>query len=442
MLMLTTPTHSQQLVDSGSSSHHAAMASLAAVEPAWLAVRTAREALELPDFTLLHAGPPIIDPRHMAAPLRAACVLTCLYEGWAGDEAEAEDILVDGRVTLQPAQNHGAVTPLAAVISPRSTLVEVVDLAADTCKPTRAWSLLSSGAGPQLRFGMADRAILTRMAWRDGTLADVLSACLREGPISLWPLAEVGLRGGDDLHARTTVAQVALRNCLQTRLDTGVWTGSDAECRGVTEMLATSPLFFLTLWMAACHLLLAAAAASNRSGSTLVVGMAGNGEQVGIRLAGRPEKWFVASADSPTGLRLDPSGSAEAVPFLGDSGVIDAMGFGGQALARAPETAEALAPWLPVDWRHRPAALLTAPLPRLSDLGMHVMLDAAAVASSGLAPLITVAMLDIAGARGLIGRGLYMPPVDLFAQATVAVRADLCAAQTPVRTPSPTRIQP
>ncbi len=406
--MSATQTHSQRPGASGGGLHDAAKAALAAVEPAWLAVRTAREALHLPDFALLHAGPPLADPRHLAAPLRMSCVLACLYEGWAHDEAEALRLLADGRITLQAAQDHGAVTPLAAVISPRSALVEVVDLTSDPSKPARAWSLLSSGGGPQLRFGAGDRAILARMAWRDGALAEVLGACLREGPIPLWPLAETGLRGGDDLHARTAAAQLALYACLQARLDAGTWTGADAERRGVIEMLATSPLFFLTLWMAACHLLLAAAAGPDRLGSTLVVGMAGNGEQVGIRLAGRPGEWFVASAASPAGPRQDPAGAVEAAPFLGDSGVIDAMGFGGQALAWVPETAAALAPWLPDDWRQRPTALLTAPLPRLADLV-------------------------------LLGRGLYMPPVELFTRAAAAVRADL-APPPATLTALPTRI--
>lgn len=438
--MSATQTHSQRPGGSGGALHDAAKAALAAVEPAWLAVRTAREALDLPDFTLLHAGPPLADPRHLAAPLRMSCVLACLYEGWAHDDAEAVRLLAGGRITLQAAQDHGAVTPLAAVISPRSALVEVVDLASYPSTPARAWSLLSSGAGPQLRFGVGDRAILARMAWRDGALAEVLGACLRVGPIPLWPLAEAGLRGGDDLHARTAAAQLALSACLQARLDAGAWAGDDAERHGVSAMLAASPLFFLTLWMAACHLLLAAAAGSSAPGSTLVVGLAGNGEQVGIRLAGRPGAWFVAPAGAPSGPRLDTAASVDAAPFLGDSGVIDAMGFGGQALACAPETASALAPWLPDDWRQRPARLLTAHIQRLASLGLHAALDAAAVASSGRAPLVTVAMLDAAGVRGLLGRGLYMPPVELFTRAAAAVRADL--APPPVTpTALPTRIQ-
>lgn len=396
-----------------------ALARMALIEPAWQAVRTAREALRLPDFTLLHAGPPLADPRRPSPPLLASAILACLYEGWARDESEAEQAIASGRIALRPAQEWGVVTPLAAVISPRSTLVEVSDLGCATGTVPRAWSLLSSGAGPQLRFGSLDRRVLERMAWRDGPLADGLAAWLQIAPIPLWPLAIAGLHNGDDLHARTSAASAALVAHLQPMMPGQVWSGPEPVQRKVAEMLSGSPLFFLTLWMAACHLLLAAAHAP---GSTLVVGMAGNGQDLGIRLAGKPETWFVTPGAAPAGPRLDAAGQAEASPVIGDSGVIDAAGFGGQALAGAPEVAEALAPWLPPDWRQRPSTLLAGRHPRLAGLGVRLALDAAAVGASGVAPLTAIAMLDAAGRKGFLGRGLFVPPVEVFQRAVVAVR--------------------
>src|SRR4051812_1766451 len=105
-----------------------ALARLCAVQPVWTAVRTAQEALGLPDSTLLHAGPPLDDPCRPPAPLLSSAVLCCLHEGWAKDESQAERLIASGRVALRPAQQYGAVTPLAAVISPRTALVEVADL--------------------------------------------------------------------------------------------------------------------------------------------------------------------------------------------------------------------------------------------------------------------------------------------------------------------------
>ncbi|RXZ33796.1 DUF1116 domain-containing protein [Oxalobacteraceae bacterium CAVE-383] len=396
---------------------------LTAVRPAWTAVRTARHALDLPDLTLLHAGPPLNNPCAPPAPLLSSAVLCCLYEGWAKDEAQAEALIAEGRVALVPAQAYGAVTPLAAVISPRATLVEITDLNdSAVAGRRRAWSLLGSGAGPQLRFGSRDPAILSRMAWRDGLLADSLAAALKM-PLELLEPAAAGLAAGDDLHAATTVANA----CLRSRLLPDPGHGCDSA---VVAMLANSPLFFLTLWMAACHLMLDAAADGGRdAASTLVVALAGNGEQVGIRLAGQPERWFTAPATAPAGPRLQAAqaGSPSSVsPVLGDSGVIDAAGFGGQALRFAPEINTALQRWLPEDWAHRPRRLLAGEHAAFGNrhAGLSpfcIGLDAALAARHGIAPLAAIAMLDAAGKQGLLGRGLYIAPVGLFAHAAACI---------------------
>jgi len=371
----------------------AALRRMAAVRPHWQAVRPAAEALGLPDRTLLHAGPPYADPCRPAAPVLSSAVLCCLYEGWAATADEAVQLIADGRVQLRPAQAYGAVMPLAAVVSPRSTLVEVADAAAPA---RRAWSLLGSGAGPQIRFGSRDPAILARLAWRDGPLAACLQRALAQGAVDLAPLAAAGLAGGDELHARTTAATAA----LQTRLP--------LDDEAVAAMLAGTPLFFLTLWMAACHLMGEAAADGGRDpAATLVVALAGNGQDCGIRLAGKPAQWHTAPAQPPAGPHLDAAAARPASPMVGDSGVIDALGHGAQALAGAPEVAAALQDWLPPDWRERPGL-------HLRRSGTACALDAAAVARSGVAPMAAIAMVDAVGEAGLLGRGVFVPPMEVF----------------------------
>jgi hypothetical protein len=345
-----------------------------------------------------------------------------LYEGWARDEAQAEALIAQGCVALIPAQEYGAVTPLAAVISPRAALVEVSDLNGGSAeRARRAWSLLGSGAGPQLRFGSRNPAILSRMAWRDGPLADSLAAAL-EIPVELLEPAAAGLAGGDDLHASTAIANAFLRNRLLPHLGHG--------CDGaVAAMLENSPLFFLTLWMAACHLMLDAAADDGRdAASTLVVALAGNGEQVGIRLAGQPARWFTAAATAPVGPRLQAAAQtglpSYVSPVIGDSGAIDAVGFGGQALSFAPEINAALRSWLPADWADRPRCLLAgehAVFTRADLPPFRVGLDAALAAQHGMEPLAAIAMIDAAGEQGLLGRGLFTAPVDLFARAAACI---------------------
>jgi hypothetical protein len=382
-----------------SPANNAALQRLYAVRPQWRAVRLAREAVALPDFTLLHAGPPYADPCNPPAPVLSSAVLCCLYEGWATSEQDAGRLIASGRVKLVSAQSYGVVTPLAAVVSGGTALVEVSDSSGT------AWSPLGSGAGPQLRFGSRDHAILERMTWRDTVLAPALNQALSNEPIDLFPLARHGLDNGDDLHARTSAASATLYAQLSSRI-------TDSS---IHTMLQQTPLFFLTLWMAACRLIMSAAACDASPTSTLVVSLAGNGIDVGIQLAGRPSHWHTARAAAPAGPAIDPARDVPAAPLTGDSGVIDAAGFGAQALALAPEPAGAFAAWLPHDWQRAQATLYAGSHPYFTDL--HCALDAALVAEHGVAPLAAIAMIGADGRAGLLGRGLFAAQPDLFASA-------------------------
>ncbi|MEI2417076.1 DUF1116 domain-containing protein [Orrella sp. JC864] len=391
----------------GDPAKAAALAALAAVRPHWGAVQPARSAVGLPGRTLLHAGPPYADAARPAAPVLSSAALACVHEGWA-DSIEAALALIAAReVTLAPAQSYGVVLPLAAVAGPGTALVGVADGAGAA---PRAWSLLGSGAGPQIRFGTRDPAILPRLRWRDQELAPRLHEIVSAAPVDLIALARQGLAGGDDLHASTAAAQAALAALLARALRPAA---QPADAR-IGQMLEGSPLFFLTLWMAACHLMLdAAARQAHGSACALVVALAGNGRDLGVRLAGQPRRWFVSPAPPPAGPRLDPAGMAPAAALVGDSGVIDAAGFGAQALALAPAVQQALAPWLPPDWRERPQRLLQGPHPLFADLGLRVGADAAA----GLAPLAAIAMVAADGAGGLLGRGIAMLDDEVFRRA-------------------------
>ena len=79
-----------------------ALERIVSVEPRWTAVRPACEAIGLADRVLLHAGPPLPDPTRPPPPMLNSAVLACLYEGWARNEAEAEELIAHGAVKLEP----------------------------------------------------------------------------------------------------------------------------------------------------------------------------------------------------------------------------------------------------------------------------------------------------------------------------------------------------
>jgi hypothetical protein len=181
---------------------------------------------------------------------------------------------------------------------------------------------------------------------------------------------------------RTTVANQA----LVRRLGVGADTGLDAQ---TAAALTAIPAFVLPI-------LMAAAVAAVRHHGCAIEALGGNGVDFGVRRRGAVE-WDRLPATPPTGQRFPGREGCAALPAIGDSVLVDFCGLGGQAddrqlrdALRDPETG-ILDPA-----RISPAAAALAP------------------AAAALAPVFNLAILDAAGAAGLIGRGTYRPPAELF----------------------------
>ncbi len=376
-----------------------ALARMAAVRPQWTAVRDARTALGLEGRVLLHAGPPLADPTHPPRPMLNSAVLSCLHEGWAKDEGEAERMLANGAVRLEPSFTRNVSTPLVAMVSPRTTLAEIAD------GERRYYSFLGTGAGAQQRFGSRDRAILDRLAFREHVLAKGFAELL-QAPVDLLAIARAAIREGDDLHNRLSSATALFHALLGTR-------ASDSqESKGALQTVREAPLYFLNVWMPACQLMLLAAEGTPRC--TLVTRLCANGETIGMRVAARPGHWFTEPAPLVRGpfMKGAPE-NPEFGPATGDSGVIDAFGLGGQGLRHAPSLQNAFAQWLEPDDDARARSVLAGVHPLLET---PFALDAAAVAKSGRSPLVSTGMVSADG-RGLLGRGICALPTSLFAKA-------------------------
>ncbi len=400
-------SHQRDVTDGSSQTLKAnlnVLARLFNVEPAWTNICTAREAIGLDTHTLLHAGPPFIDPTKPSLPVLSSCILVCIQEGWASSGTDAEMLIASGKVRLLSALQFNVLMPLAAVASYNSPLVEISDLNSTS----KAWSLLSSGAGPQIRFGTRDVNVIERLKWRDTVLAPQLQLIISKNPIPLFPIARAGLLAGDDLHASTAHAQLALNQIIFPQLS------CVSASSHIRTMLENSPLFFLTLWIAACHVMLHTAAANGTDPkSSLVISLAGNGERLGIKVSNSPESWIAIPAPTPAGPFIKSDQHIAASPVIGDSGVIDAAGFGAQGLHCASQISEALHDWLPDNWRNLKESLMLYQHPYFSDLNIRTGMDVL----SGVDPIAAIAMIGIDGETGLLGRGIVQPGSTLFSLA-------------------------
>jgi hypothetical protein len=371
-----------------------------AVEPHWLSLKLARDALQLQGRVLLHAGPPIRHSNDLVRPLLNSAVMAVLFERWAETEAEAEALILSSGLELRAAQDCHAVVPLADVLSPSMWMQVVGDRSgsdAVACSP------LNGGAGPVMRVGQRTAQVLAHLRWINGEFAETLRSAI-DAQIPLLELADLGLALGDDCHGRTSNASAALAKILAQRLPDG---GAGGRCRSFLE---TSPGFFLNLWMAATKCMMCSA--EGIRGSTVITAAGGNGAWFGIKIADSPEQWFTAPAEPPLLSAATTRQQERSLGAIGDSAVVDMFGLGAMTwrsdAASDPSYAELFPQSVGLSKR-----LLLQAHPRLKTKAFAV-LSARTVMSAREAPIISLGVLDKLGADGRLGGGFYRPPLSLF----------------------------
>jgi hypothetical protein len=390
------------------------------VQPMLVDVRLASEVIEgLDGRMLLHSGPPIEWPA-MCGPVQGAAIGACLFEGWASTAEDARRLLDDAKVTFEPCHDHGAVGPMAGVLSPSMPVAVVENAAAGN----RAFATLNEGLGKVLRFGAYDASVLERLRWFVTTLGPSLSEILRAGgPIDLKAITAQALQMGDEGHNRNVAATSLFTRTIAPTVATSL---SGAIATEVFAFLRGNDHFFLNLSMAACKSGLDAAAGIE--GSTVVTAMSRNGVDFGIRLSGTGREWFTAPVGVPDGLYFPGYGPDDANPDLGDSAITETFGIGGFAMAAAPAIvrfvggtpADAIALTRQME-RITLARNSAYGLPSLGFSGTPTGIDARKVVETGVAPVINTGIAHREAGVGQIGAGIARAPLACFELAVRAV---------------------
>ncbi len=397
-----------------------AVARLLAARPFLVDVVPAREAVPAlaAGRGLLHAGPPI-GWEDASGPLRGAIIGALLYEGWAADPGEAAALAASGGIDLAPCHAHGAVGPMAGVVSPSMPMYVVRDEESGTV----ARCTLNEGLGKVLRYGAYGPEVLDRLRWMERVLAPVLRAALRRhGPLDVRALGAQALQMGDELHNRNRAATALLLRALAADL---VEAGATAD---VFRFVDGNEHFFLNIGMAASKA--AADAARGEDGSSLVVAMARNGTEFGVQLSGTGDRWFTAPATVPDGLFFPGFTAADANPDIGDSTITETAGLGGFAMAAAPaivrfvggDVDDAVANTLAmygITLAEHPAYQI----PALGFRGTPAGIDATLVVRTGVVPAVNTGMAGREAGTGQVGAGLVTPPIACFADAVRALAA-------------------
>jgi hypothetical protein len=403
-----------------------AIGRMAAVRPRLVDVQPAAEAVGIGRHQLLHAGPPLAWEA-ASGPMRGAIIGACLYEGWADTPAAAEALAASGAVELSPCHDHGSVGPMAGVVSPSMPMWILEDADGRTGRST-----LNEGLGKVLRYGAFGDAVTDRLAWMQRVLGPALASALRRhGPVDVGSLIASMVAMGDEGHNRNRAGTSLLVRALAPDLVRTIEDG-DHRAADVADVLAfvdSNDHFLLNVVMAAAKLV--ADAGAHVPGSTVVVAMARNGTEFGIRVAGTGDRWFTAPAAVPDGLYLGGYGADDANPDIGDSSITETVGLGGFAMAGAPaivqlvgsEVGDALT-WTELMYQLTLAEHPTWTLPVLGFRGVPFGIDVLRVVRTGVAPIINTGMAGRVAGTGQVGAGLVRPPLACFTAALAALAGE------------------
>jgi hypothetical protein len=395
-------------------------------------VQPARVVLDLPERTLLHAGPPI-EWADASGPLRGALIGACLFEGWADTVEDAERLLAAGEVALDPCHHHSAVGPMAGVTSPSMWMWCM----ADPVNGGRAFCNLNEGLGKVLRMGAYNDEVLTRLAWMRDVLGPVLAAAVRgplesgADPVDVKAILASMLQMGDEGHNRNRAGSLmALRELSPSIVEVDA---PAEDIAAVLRFIGGNEHFFLNLGMPTAKL--AMDAARGVPGSTLVTVMARNGTEFGIRTAGTGDRWFTGPAQTPVGLFLGDYGPDDANPDIGDSAIMETYGVGGFSMAAAPAIVRFVGGTVPdalaTTERMYQVTLAENPamaIPILGFRGSPTGIDVLSVARTGWLPQINTGMAGRVAGTGQVGAGLVQPPQECFEQALAALAEEARAS--------------
>ncbi len=377
-----------------------------------------------PRRLILHAGPPIAWPQ-MCGPMRGAVLGAVILEGWADSIEDAARLVDTGKIELEPCHHHGAVGPMAGIISP-SMPVWVVE---NTRAGNRAYSNFNEGLGKVLRFGANNREVVDRLRWIASDLAPALRAALAQlGGVELKSLMAQALNMGDEVHNRNAAATSLLfKQLAPALLETEVSRGKSSAA---LAFIAGNDHFFLNLSMAACKVMLDAAAGV--PASSMVTAMSRNGVNFGIRLSGTGDQWFEAPANPVEGLYFPGYSRADAAADLGDSSITETAGVGGFAMAAAPAIVKFVGGTAADATHHslrmRAITLGANPsftLPSLDFAAVAAGIDARKVVDRGILPVINSGIAHREPGVGQIGAGVTTAPMACFAAAVKTLAASV-----------------
>jgi hypothetical protein len=362
---------------------------------------------------ILHAGPPVLW-ENMCGPMRGAVIGGLILEGMAENREEAEALAASGDVHFEPCHHHASVGPMAGVVT-WSMPVWVLE---NKTFGNRAYSTLNEGLGKVLRYGAFADEVIARLRWMAEELAQILREALRRhGEVDMKSMIAQALQMGDEGHNRNRAGTSLFIRELAPHL-----VALDVDREKISRALAFvhgNDHFFLNLSMPSCKCTVDPAASIEAS--SVIVTMARNGTEFGIRVSGLGERWFTGPASMVDGLYLPGFSAKDAAPDIGDSVITETAGIGGFAMAAAPAIVKFVG-GTPADAVHLTEQMYeitvtendTYQIPFLDFRGTPTAIDLIKVVETGILPAINTGIAHKEPGIGMVGAGMVRPPEGCF----------------------------
>jgi hypothetical protein len=414
-----------------------------AAEPVLVDIAPAKEVI--PGFTgkmLLHSGPPITWEK-MCGAQRGALVGLVLFEKWAQTPDEANRLLASGQIELAPNHHFHAVGSMAGATSPSLPVWVVENQAFGT--GNRAYC---GHADSRQTFGEYGDDVLAYLnEWRDIYAPALRKGIKSVGSVPLKSIIGRSLQMGDGLHSRCLAASSLLANeLIRTMVNANV--EKDHLLRTI-DHITNHRLIFLSLAMASAKAM--TDSASNIDYSTVVVAMARNGVEFGIRVSGLGDQWFTAPApkafmksfvplgkgvqpwEKNFGLVSIPSEESKKIPRwteefagldMGDSAITETVGWGANLLANQlgflPIVGCSLDTALALTNEVRQLSVSASTnyaIPILNFEGSPLGIDIRKIVNTGVLPVIDTGIAHKEPGHPIVGSGLARPPLECFKKA-------------------------
>ncbi len=365
---------------------------------------------------ILHAGPPVSWEK-MCGPMRGGVMAALMYEGMAKTPGEAARLAASGKIKYAPCHEHGAVGPMAGIVSASMPVFIVKDEA----HGNYSYATQNEGLGKVLRYGAYSTEVIERLNWMEKELYPALKAAIEFlGRIDLKTMVAQALHMGDEVHNRNRAGTSLFYRAIAPAV---IRTCKDPErAAKALDFINGNDHFFLNLSMALSKASLDAG--RNVKDSSLVVVMARNGTEFGVQLSGTGGRWFTGPAPVPDALYFPGYSKADANPDIGDSAITETNGLGGFAIAAAPAivqfvggSASDAAGYTLAMYGITAGESDIYKIPSLDFRGTPTGIDVIKVAKTGILPFIDTGVAHKDPGVGQVGAGVLSAPPEPFARA-------------------------